>query len=259
MFKTRNIFFLIFFISSIGFSQNNQDAFNEGEFLKFKINYGFINAGFASLEIVDTIVDNQPLHHIIGKGWSAGMVHLFFPVEDDYQTFIHKETMLPYHFIRKINEGGYTKDKEIFFDYSKLEARVIDHKHDTEKTFAIKNDIQDLLSTLYYLRSLDLSELNVDEVISVNMFLDNEIIKFKLIFKGKEVINTKFGKVKTMIFNPLVQEGRIFKENESVTVWITDDKNKIPIKIKAAVLVGSLKAELVMYKGLSNYFPIIFN
>lgn len=249
----------MFFVSFYGVSQQNIETYKGGEFLKFKINYGLINAGFATIEVVDTIVNNQPMSHIIGKGWSAGMVHLFFPVSDDYQTFINRETRLPYHFIRKINEGGYTKDKEIFFDYEKLEANVIDHKHDTEKAFPIKSDIQDLLSTLYYLRSLDLSELEKEEIITVNMFLDDEIIQFKLIFKGKEEINTNFGKVKTMIFNPLVQEGRIFKENESVTVWITDDENKIPIKIKAAVLVGSLKAELVEYKGLSNYFPIIFN
>ncbi len=255
----KKILFILFFVSFYGVSQQNIEAFKGGEYLKFKINYGLINAGFASLKIVDTIVNNKSMHHIIGKGWSAGMVHLFFPVEDDYQTFINKETRLPYHFIRKINEGGYTKDKEIFFDYEKLEAQVIDHKHDSEKILAIENNIQDLLSTLYYLRGLELSTLQKEEIVTVNMFLDDEIIEFKLIFKGREEINTKFGKVKTMIFSPLVQEGRIFEENESVTVWITDDANKIPIKIKAAVLVGSLKAELVRYKGLSNFFPIIFN
>lgn len=255
----KKILFILFFVSFYGVSQQNIGAYKGGEYLKFKISYGLINAGFASLEIVDTIVNNKSMHHIKGKGWSAGMVHLFFSVEDDYQTFINKETQLPYHFIRKISEGGYTKDKEIFFDYEKLEAQVIDHKHNSEKILAIENNIQDLLSTLYYLRGLDLSTLQKEEIITVNMFLDDEIIEFKLIFKGREEINTKFGKVKTLIFSPLVQEGRIFKENESVIVWITDDANKIPIKIKAAVLVGSLKAELVRYKGLSNYFPIIFN
>lgn len=255
----RKILLLLILISFYGFSQNTTESYRAGEYLKYKINYGLINAGFATLEISDTLINAYPLHHVIGRGWSAGMVHLFFPVEDDYQTFIHKESLQPYRFIRKINEGGYTKDKEIFFDYEKKEAKVINHKNKTEKTFTIVNDIQDLLSTLYYLRNQDLSSLNKEDIISVNMFLDNEIIEFKLIFKGKETINTKFGKVNTMIFNPLVQEGRIFKENEGVTVWITDDKNKIPIKIKASVLVGSLKAELVRYKGLSNYFPIIFN
>lgn len=255
----KKVLLIIFFISFYGFSQKNTETYKGGEFLKYKINYGLINAGFASLEVVDTIINSQELYHVKGKGWSAGMVHLFFPVEDDYQTFINQKTGLPYHFIRKISEGGYTKDKEVFFDFENLNATVQDHKNQTEKNIEIQNDVQDLLSSLYYLRSQDLTKLQVEEIITIDMFLDDKINKFKLVFKGKEVINTKFGKVKTMIFNPLVQEGRIFKENESVTVWITDDKNKIPVKIKAAVLVGSLKADLVIYKGLANYFPIIFN
>ena len=73
-------------------------------------------------------------------------------------------------------------------------------------------------------------------------------------FLGREVLKTKFGKVKTMIFRPLVQSGRVFKAQESVTLWITDDANKIPIKMKADLSVGSLRAELEQYKGLANTF-----
>ncbi|MNR34809.1 hypothetical protein D3C85_1526110 [compost metagenome] len=57
-----------------------------------------------------------------------------------------------------------------------------------------------------------------------------------------------------MVFKPLVQTGRVFKEKESVTLWITDDNNKVPIRIKADLAVGSLKADLDEYKGLKNPF-----
>jgi hypothetical protein len=73
-------------------------------------------------------------------------------------------------------------------------------------------------------------------------------------FLGREVLNTKFGKINTLIFRPMVQSGRIFKAQESVTLWITDDANKIPIKMKADLAVGSLRAELEQYKGLANPF-----
>jgi hypothetical protein len=73
-------------------------------------------------------------------------------------------------------------------------------------------------------------------------------------FLGREVLNTKFGKIKTMVFRPLVQSGRVFKEQESVSIWITDDTNKIPVKLKASLSVGSLRAELEDYKGLANPF-----
>ena len=67
-------------------------------------------------------------------------------------------------------------------------------------------------------------------------------------------LNSKFGKVNTLVFRPLVQSGRIFKAKESVTIWITDDANKIPIQMRASLSVGSLRAELEAYKGLSNPF-----
>ena len=88
------------------------------------------------------------------------------------------------------------------------------------------------------------------------MFFDDETTKFKLKFIGKEDIDTKFGTVSTMIFRPLVQSGRVFKEEESLTVWISDDENKLPIRIKASLAVGSIKADLESFKGLQNSFKI---
>ena len=57
-----------------------------------------------------------------------------------------------------------------------------------------------------------------------------------------------------MIFKPYVFSGRVFKEQESVTVWISDDDNKIPLRIQADLLVGSIKADLESYKGVR--FPL---
>jgi len=91
------------------------------------------------------------------------------------------------------------------------------------------------------------------------MFLDDEMYKFHLFFKSREIIKFDKKKIKTLVLQPMVQEGRIFESNESVTFWISDDMNKIPLKIKASILVGSLKAELVEYKGLTNPMPLIFN
>ena len=88
------------------------------------------------------------------------------------------------------------------------------------------------------------------------MFFDGETTKFKLKYVGKEDLDTKFGVVPCMIFRPLVQSGRVFKEQESVTVWISDDDNKLPVRIKASLAIGSLKADLESFKGLSNPFTI---
>ena len=246
-------------VSTLFYGQVETTEFNNKEFLQYRISYGLLKAGFATLEIKDTLIANKEIFHVIGKGWTTGMTHLFFPVDDNYQTYFTKNTIKPLHFIRKVREGGYTMDREISFDYENYLAEEIDHKKETQQKFEIHDEIQDMVSALYYIRTLDLSNLKEGETVSIDIFFDQEINNFKLKLIGRETLNTNFGKTKTLVFMPIVQVGRIFKEKESVTMWVTDDKNKLPIKIKASILIGSVKAELYRYKGLSNPFPIIFN
>jgi hypothetical protein len=234
-------------------------AFQKGEWLKFKMSYSnFLNAGFSTMEVRETTNNQKEAFHILGKGRSTGIVSLFFNVTDDYQTFMYKESMLPYRFIRKIDEGGYTKDEEILFNHDKNEAIVKNHKHKTVDKHPIGDDIQDLLSSLYFLRNQNLSNLKAGDQIELKMFLDKETTNFKLHFLGKEVVKTKFGKVNALKFRPMVQAGRVFKAQESLTIWISDDENKIPLLIKASLAVGSLRADLDQYKGLAHPFNIIF-
>lgn len=236
------------------------NAFQKGEWLRFDISYSnFISAGTATLQVKETTYNGQDTFHVIGKGKTTGVISWFFKVKDNYQTYFSKRSLLPFRFIRKVNEGGYTKDKEIFFNHSTLKALVRDYKHDKESTHNMEKDVQDMLSTLYYLRNADITNLEPGEEVALTMFFDQENYKFKIRFLGREVIRTRFGKVATVKFMPIVQKGRVFKEQESVTVWISDDENKIPLRVKASLAVGSLRADLDAYKGLANPFPIIFN
>ena len=245
-------------VTKVKNSQQNF-AFQGGEWLKFKMSYSnFLNAGFSTMEVRETTNNQKEAFHILGKGKSTGIVSLFFNVKDDYQTFMYKESLLPYRFIRKIDEGGYTKDEEILFNHEKNEAVVKNHKRNTVNKHPIGDDIQDLMSSLYFLRNQNLSNLKSGDQIDLKMFLDQETTNFKLRFLGKEVIKTKFGKVKALKFKPMVQAGRVFKEQESLTIWISDDENKIPLLIKASLAVGSLRADLDEFKGLAHPFNIIF-
>ena len=149
------------------------------------------------------------------------------------------------------------------FLYSKAQAKlkllcpdhVKDYKNNNEKTFVTPRNTQDILSSFYYLRNYPgIDKIKPGESITIDMFFDDETTKFKLKFVGRENITTKFGVVPSMIFKPLVQSGRVFKEKESVTVWISDDDNRLPIRIKADLAIGSLKADLDAYKGLNNPF-----
>ena len=237
----------------------NQEAFGEGEWFRFRMSYSnFLKAGEATLTVNDSFYKGKPVYHVVGKGWTTGMIKWFFKVEDRYESYFDKKSFLPYRFIRKIDEGGHTKDIEIHFDQTTQKAHVNNKKKNYKKTFDTEPSVQDMVSTFYYLRNkLDTDNLNKDDEVSIEMFFDEENYTFKLKFLGKETIKTEFGKVESLIFRPYVMAGRVFKEEESLTLWVSNDKNKLPLRIKADLAVGSLRADLDAFKGLKHPFKII--
>ncbi|MBJ2174000.1 DUF3108 domain-containing protein [Aureibaculum sp. A20] len=252
--------FLLLIFSFVLQAQNVRPAFKKGELLKYRISYSnWFNAGSATLEIKESTNNGKSSFHIKGKGKTTGVTGWFFKVNDDYQTYFYKNNLLPYKFIRKIDEGGYTKDKEIHFHQNSNKATVKDHEKKTEEMFSTAQGVHDMLSTLYYLRNQDISKMKPGDEVKLTMFFDEKNYPFKLRYLGTETIKTKFGKVASAKFRPLVQAGRVFKAKESITVWVSNDKNKIPLRIKADLAVGSLRADLDIYKGLANSFPIIFD
>jgi len=248
---------LLLLIVLSSFDTQKAPAFDSGEWFKFRIHYGFVTAGYATLEVKEANRNNKKIFHAIGKGYTTGVSKFFFKVEDNYESYFDKVTGKPYQFVRKIDEGGYTKNQEGFFNQDKNTILVKDYKHKTENTFSTPENVQDIISTFYYLRNHpNIDKLKVGEYISIDMFFDDETTKFRLKYIGNENIDSKFGTVATMVFRPLVQSGRVFKEEESLTVWISDDENKLPIRIKAELAVGSIKADLESFKGLNNSFKI---
>ncbi|MDW5289970.1 DUF3108 domain-containing protein [Formosa sp. PL04] len=255
--------FFIFFLFIVGFSTTasaqNESAFQEGEWFKFEMSYsGFLKAGEATLEVKNNHYKGVPMYHIVGKGWTTGAIKWFFKVEDRYETYIDKSTYSPYKFIRKIDEGGHTKDIEIEFDRDNNKAFVYNKKRNSSKEFETKPNVQDMVSTFYYLRNkLDIKSLKIGEEVQINMFFDDENYAFKLKYLGEEIIETDFGNMAALKFRPYVMAGRVFKEEESLTLWVSKDENKIPLRIKADLAVGSLRADLTAFKGLKHPFKII--
>jgi hypothetical protein len=235
-------------------SQEKSVAFKSGEWLSYKMSYsGFLRAGTAILEVNEKDLKGKKVFHTKGTGWTSGPVKWFFSVDDKYESYFDKDTVKPYLFKRKIDEGGYKKHRITSFNHVSNRAYTQDFTLQKDTSVAFFN-VQDMLSSFYYLRNRDVKSMKKGEEIAIDMFMDSQVYPFKLRFLGREVLKTKFGKVKTMIFQPLVQSGRVFKTQESVKLWITDDANKIPIKMKADLSVGSLRAELEHYKGLANPF-----
>lgn len=250
---------LILFYSYSIEAQSHQ-AFQGGEWFQFRIHYGVFNASYATIEVKDTSLNNKPVYHVVGQGKSTGLLHLFFKVDDNYETFIDKNNGVPYRFIRQIDEGGHTRNIQIDFDHNNRKALVFDKKRNTKNTYSIKKDVHDMLSAFFYLRNnLDVEGLKKGEVMNLNMFFDDENIDFQLKFMGREVITTKIGKISALKFKPYVLTGRVFKEKEGMTLWVSDDANRIPLKIKANLTVGSLDADINAFKGLKYPLEIIMD
>jgi hypothetical protein len=255
----KNIFLSIFLLTifSFSYSQDKEQVFKDGEWLKYRMHYGLINAGYATVDVNAVKKNKKEAFHIVAKGWTTGVTRWFFKVKDNYQTWFYKDNMKPYHFRRRVDEGGHIISRDVYFDQEAKSAFVKDHKKKIEKTVSIDN-VQDMISAFYYLRNQDISNLKINDELNLNMFFDYETFGFKMRYLGEEIIKTKFGRIKCFKFRPLVQSGRVFKAEESLTVWITADKNKIPVRIQADLAVGSLKADLDQFKGLANPFNIIF-
>ena len=258
---------ILFFICTISlnlcYSQNknfNFYSFKAGEKLEYKLNYGFLNASYASLTLNEEILDGEKVFRATSVGRTTGLARLFFKVEDIYESYFDINKTLPLRFIRKIDEGGYTKNTIIDFDLVNQKAYVNDIKNGEKSNHKIKKNTQDLISTFYYLRNyFSLDEIKINESFRVNIFFDKENYDFNLKFLGIEVLDTKFGQIECLKFIPIVQKGRVFNEEESITLWVSNDLNKVPIRIQADIAVGSIKCDLENFKNLKYPFKIRIN
>ena len=254
----KSVLILLLSISFQFLGAQESSSFQAGEWLRFKLSYsGWMKAGNATLEVTESTYKNIPVYKVVGKGWTTGPVKWVFKVEDHYESHFDKVTGQPYKFVRNIDEGGYIKNRIVDFDHAQNKALVNDLKEGTNSSVDIEQNIQDLVSAYYYLRNnYNTETIQEGDVVELNIFFDSETFLFKLKYLGRETIDTEFGKIKCIKFRPYVMAGRVFREEESLTLWVSADKNKVPIKIKADLQVGSLRADLEALKGLKHPFEI---
>lgn len=248
---------LILFVSVNLFANNSKDqialgtefnetAFVPGELLYYRIQYGLITAGMASFLVKDTIVDigGRPHYHVLAIGRSNRFFDLIFKVRDIYQSFIDKETLLPTLFTRDVHEGGYETSERLIFNHTNNTVRT------GNETVKVPNPIHDLLSAFYFARSVDFSQFEHNKLIEVNTFFAGELFPVGAIIVGREIVNTSFGKFDCLVIKPVLIEGRVFKDQKDMTMYVTNDRNQIPVLIESAVYVGYVKAELIRIENL---------
>ncbi|MFO7656631.1 MAG: DUF3108 domain-containing protein, partial [Bacteroidales bacterium] len=146
-------------------------SFISGEELVYQIRYGFIHGGEASASINLVNYDGKTAYHARIIAQSKGVADKLFSVRDIYESYFDPLTCLPYKAIRNIKEGNYRYYNEVF--YSHQDCTLYSQRSDS--TFKVPSNILDMVSTLYYIRSLKIEKMSKGNAIEVITFFGDEI------------------------------------------------------------------------------------
>lgn len=232
-------------------------TFRPGERISLIVFYNalglYVNAGTANLTVAAEKLLNKPVYHITGTGVTNSRYDWIFKVRDRYESYIDTFTLQPYKFIRNVDEGGYKKYENITFNQTSNTAIT------TKGVYKIPNCIQDVVGAVYYARNIDFDKYKPGDKIPFNLFLDNEVYSMYIRYEGKETVKTRYGKFRAIKFKPLLLKGSIFEGGEKMTIYVSDDANKIPLRIESPLLVGSVKVDMMSYENLRYPLTSLIN
>lgn len=236
-------------------------AIKGGEKLVYKAYYNWqfvwVPAGEAEFNINET-ADTYEVTVIAKtyKGYDA-----FFKVRDYYHSVIDKKTMFPKLFVRHIEEGGYRKfDSLVFFPEKNQAISFNGPSRQKAKREIITIDpcTHDLLSVFYFLRNVNVNKFQPGDIIPTKMLFDREIypikVRYHSLHKNFEVKG--LGKINSIKVIPDLITGTVFKDGNKMEIYVSNDKNKVPLLVESPLTVGSAKAVLKSHSGLRH--PIDF-
>lgn len=234
-------------------SDNDVKPYIAGERLVYIAHFGWLNAGTATFLINDSTLENQNLYHAVAQANTIGVADRIFEVRDVYESFFRPENNQTYLAIRNISEGKYRYYNEVRYNYE--ENKVISQKSGEHE---VPENIIDMLGAFYYFRESMVNRIkNVGDELTLDTYFADEVFPLKMRYVGDEKIRTKLGKFHTMKFSPVVEPGRIFDSEDDVTIWISKDKNYIPLQIRIDLIIGSIKCDLIEYSGLQHKLEVL--
>lgn len=230
------IFFFAYSILSL-----NADPIEE---MEYTLRFGFIKGGKATLVAQNVKLNKENTIHYFMRGTTTGIVDKIYEVNDVYESWVNPATGLPIKSIRNVKEQKYR-----FYD-------VVTYDRDNDSLFSLKSgskkvpkNINDLISIFFYIRQNKYFEdLLAGRSFEVPVYHGDDLFMFQLEYIGIETINTKIGRKKCYVVSPKVPKGKLFKDSNSLKIYITKDENKLPIYAEFELLLGSLKCELETYR-----------
>ena len=250
--------FLLVQIASNAQCKIETRAFAPGERITYNAfyNWGFIwiNAGEVEFTVTSKKYQGQEVYHLYSYGTSFKSYDWIFKIRQKYQSYVDPVTLMPLWYERDVTEGTYTAFEEYKFDYKNSEINAYVQKRTNPgvtETIPLPTCLFDVLTAIYYFRSMDASNLSIGQKLPIKMILDRKLYNLYIRYLGKEEVTTRNKKKYNCLkFSIQMVEGSVFKGGEDATVWVTDDANKVPVLVEAQILVGSVKAVLNDATGL---------
>ena len=225
-------------------------AFTFGEELTYRVHYGWINAAKITIKVAPKPVKikGRTTYNITGYGKTYRSFDWAYKVRDHFETYLDSQSLAPLKYFKSVEEDSYKDLDLVFYDHEK---KYLTGK---KKNMEMPAYVQDVISAVFYARTINFDNAYIGQTFPLDIYLDQEIYNLKFKYLGKETIKTDVGKVECHMLRPQLVVDRVFKDEEGMTVWVSADENKIPIRVKTEIYVGSLKIDLTEHKGLNNTF-----
>ncbi len=234
----------------------DQKALRRGEKMEYRVHYGMINAAEGIMQIDNRVhwMNRRPCYKVDVYGNTTGFFDMMLRVRDNWGSYIDTSAIVPQRAYRFIQEGKYKK-KEITDFYHKEKTAEV-HRLDKhtgkllkKEKFKVPSNVQDIVSGYYYLRTIDLDTIANGKVFNVKGFFDDTLYNMKVKMVGREKLKTKIGEFNTVVLSPIMPENSLFSGRNPIRAWLSDDKRKIPLKVKAQLVIGALEIDIKDYKS----------
>lgn len=234
-------------------------AFRDGEVLDYGISYkwGLINSEVASAKVVlDQYADGdgRQVFHSVATGSTSGIYDVFFKVREYFETVFTSDSLKPVSFKRDTYEGGYVAKNEYIWRASRdsIDARVFSSgKGERQIVLPGGKDTYDLLSLFYYARTLDFDSMKMNVKYPISFAIDDDVYNLYFIILGREQLTLKgVGTFNTLKFAAKLVAGEVFTGEEEMIIWVTDDRNRVPVYFESPIIVGTAYGKLKSWSGL---------
>jgi len=228
------------------------NSFGPGEHLEYRVHYGFVNAAEAVVDVSPALykVNDRPCYRVNVDGRTVGAFDFVTRIRDTWRSYIDTSAILPQKFYSSLQENKYRKEESLTFYHANNTVKA--EENTDRDVFAVPENVHDFVSGYFFLRTVDFSRMANGQILELPAFYDDKVYNMKVRYRGKDVVKTKSGKINVIRLNPVLPENELFKAEESIRIYVSDDLNKVPVKVEVDLWVGSMVMDLKRYNNLKQ-------